>query len=81
MYQSSAASTVTDNRGSRRRWPNRTRVSSMLTSTRSSSSRRYQVATVTGAPSDLRVATTAGLAAASSSRTWSGNGSVGMPSP
>src|SRR5690606_16581121 len=48
---------------------------------RSSSSRRYQVATVTGWPSGWTVAMTAGLGRAKSSRTSGGRGGWGTSSP
>src|SRR6476661_10035434 len=78
VYQPDSSSTVRVRRGSRRRCRRRTRVSSMFSRTRSSSSRRYHVATDTGWPSERRVATTAGFGLASRARTSSGKGSSGM---
>ncbi len=50
-YQFSSSSTVIDTCGLARRYPSRTRVSSMFKSTRPSS-QSYQVAAVCGVPSD-----------------------------
>src|SRR3954462_12228428 len=71
------SSTVSETRGSLRRWSRRLRPSSMFTSTRPSS-HRYQVATLNGAPSGLRVAITAGWGSRRSAWSSSGRGGLGI---
>src|SRR5690606_25137703 len=80
VYQSSPARTVSETRGSRRRWASRVRDSSRLTRIWSPS-RTYQVATVTGWPSERSVAITHGLGRSSSARRSSGRGDVGTGGP
>src|SRR3954451_23903475 len=74
-YQESPSRTVSETRGSLRRYSRRLRPSSMFTSTRPSS-QTYHVATVFGAPSGATVPMTDGFGFASTF--WSSSGSGGL---
>src|SRR3954452_2248728 len=76
-YQESPSRTVSDTRGSLRRYSRRLRPSSMLTSTWPSS-HTYHVATVLGAPSGVTEPMTAGFGLASTRWSSSGSGGLGM---
>src|SRR4051794_17183158 len=76
-YHRSPSRTVSETRGSWRRYSRRLRPSSMFTSTRPSS-QRYQVATVFGLPSGRTVPMMDGLGLASTCWSSSGSGGLGM---
>src|SRR5215213_3353480 len=77
VYQAAPSRTVSEALPSRCIQATRARSASMLTSTRPSSSTRYQVATDMGWPSGISTAITAGFARRSSSSAAGGNGGLG----
>src|SRR4051812_3593346 len=75
-YQSPASITVSETRGSRRRWPSRLRVAAMLTSRRAPC-HRDQGGAEGGAPSGAGGAITAGVGCAGEGARSGGRGGVG----
>src|SRR5690348_1198942 len=76
-YHCSPSRTVSETRGSCRRYSRRLRPSSMFTSTRPSS-QTYQVATVLGLPSGATVPMTDGFGLRRTASSSSGSGGLGM---